>query len=245
VPVGVRANEQGLAFASAAPSLATPPPFADPGAVTFPSSGFAFAPNAGARVAELRGEDSTNAVSSIGLLRDAVDPQSAASARDYIAAYTHPLPAGTFNRPYVCSGVESLVQVVERCSYDAPDLPAGGARFERVFTVAKRDHLLRVDLHYAPQDVTSQSRLESISGFAFEPGDTLVQTSGAIGVLHGTRLAILHWHPDDVTRVEVRQTRGAELVTLVFSGRTASLTLQVPSAPDVTEARRLVEANQP
>ncbi len=179
------------------------------------------------------------------MLRDAVEPDPPPSARDYIAAYTHPLPAGTFNRSYTCSGIESLLQSVERCAYDAPDLPAGGARFERTFTLAKSGAELLVDLTYTPHDSTTPSRLESISGFAFEPSDTVLQRQGAVGILHGTRFALLRWRPDEVARVDLRQTRGAELVTIVFARRSATLSLQVLAAKDVSEARRLLEANQP
>ena len=82
-----------------------------------------------------RATDNGNAATSIGLLRDAIDPQPTASARDYIAAYTHPLPAGTFNRPYVCARGDALTTQREPCSYDAPDLPIGGALFERTLTL--------------------------------------------------------------------------------------------------------------
>ena len=87
----------------------TPPPFADPGGTTIANAHLhvVFAPFAGARVAEL-GDGQWNAATSIGLLRDAIDPQPPASSRDYIAAYTHPMPAGTFNRAYVCARDDAL-----------------------------------------------------------------------------------------------------------------------------------------
>ncbi|MGR4064330.1 MAG: beta-galactosidase, partial [Vulcanimicrobiaceae bacterium] len=93
-----------------------------------------FSPNAGARAFVLQARAITsggvqswgpNLASPAGLLRDDVGTPAPPSARDYIAAYTHPFPAGTFNRPYSCyilasAGREASVQ----CYYDAPDLPA-------------------------------------------------------------------------------------------------------------------------
>ena len=65
------------------------------------------------------------------------------SSRDYIAAYTHPLPAGTFNRGYACTNAARFLLQRITCSYDAPDLPEGGARFTRTLTLG--DDSNRVD----------------------------------------------------------------------------------------------------
>ncbi|MGB8966681.1 MAG: beta-galactosidase, partial [Candidatus Cybelea sp.] len=245
IPVGVRSVAPSKF--TAAYALASPPPFADDGAFRFRASGLsvAFAPNAGARIAELSAPGFTNAATSIGLLRDAVDPEPTPSARDYIAANTHPLPAGTFNRTYSCVGTQTLRQLQERCAYDAPDLPQGGARFERILTLNKSGNKLVVDLRYTPNDPTSSARLESISGFAFSAGDMLLTPGTAIGILHGTRLAMLRWSPGDVARVGLRQTRGAELVTLVFARKSVELWLSVLTARDSTEAQHLLDAKQP
>jgi hypothetical protein len=87
--------------------------------------------------------------------------------------------------------------------------------------------------------------LESISGFAFSPGDLLLTPGTAIGILHGTRLVMLRWSPGDVARVGLRQTRGAELVTLVFARKAVELWISVLTARDATEAQRLLDAKQP
>jgi amino acid transporter len=245
IPVGVRSVAPGRFTMGYAP--ASPPPFSDDGALSFRASGLsvAFAPSAGARIAELAAPGFTNAATSIGLLRDAVDPEPTPSARDYIAANTHPLPAGTFNRTYGCVDTQILTQLQERCAYDAPDLPQGGARFERILTLDKNGNKVVVDLRYTPHDPESPTRLESISGFAFSPGDLLLTPGTAIGILHGTRLVMLRWSPGDVARVGLRQTRGAELVTLVFARKSVELWLSVLTARDATEAQRLLDAKQP
>jgi hypothetical protein len=45
--------------------------------------------------------------------------------------------------------------------------------------------------------------------------------------------------------MDLRQTRGAEIVTLVFARRSVELRLGTYSARNAAEARRLLDANQP
>jgi hypothetical protein len=205
-----------------------------------------FAPFAGARVAELS-DGNGNAATSIGLLRDATDPQPPPSSRDYIATYTHPLPAGTFNRPYVCERADAFTTSRIICSYDAPDLPRGGALFKRTLTLSGASDTLVIGEDFAPHDARSTDRLESISGFAFAAGDVSIASSSenAVGILHGHRLTSLRWRAGDVAGVETRRTRGAEIVTLVFARRSIELRLAVDQVADAAEAHRLLDSKQP
>ncbi|MBV9402191.1 MAG: beta-galactosidase [Candidatus Eremiobacteraeota bacterium] len=85
-------------------------------------------PMAGARAFVFQsGHD--NAFTTTGGLRDDVDPSPPPSPRDYIAAYTHQFPPGTFNRSYDCqiNGAGAAA-----CAYSAPDLEA---RFQREITM--------------------------------------------------------------------------------------------------------------
>ncbi len=242
IPVGLGV---GSTTAYAAPRLQDPPPFADDSASALQSGRLrvAFAPRAGARISELDA-GTGNVATSIGLLRDAVDPEPSPSARDYIAAYTHPLPAGTFNRAYACA-TSTARSSSFRCWYEAPDIPSGGAHFERRLAL-QRDQLLVAE-QFEPHDPTSTVRLASISGFAFVAGDLAITSpdGNSLGVLHGTRFAWVGWRHGDVARIEMRQTRGAQLVTLVFARRSVELRLGVSSARDASEARRLLDAKQP
>ncbi|MBV9717787.1 MAG: amino acid permease [Candidatus Eremiobacteraeota bacterium] len=228
--------------------LAGAPPFDDPDGTVIANSHLriVFAPFAGARIAEFS-EGSGNAATSIGLLRDATDPPPPVSARDFIAAYTHPLTAGTFNRAYECSRLDALTAQQTICSYDAPDLPVGGGVFKRTLTLRGGSGELIVAEEFAPHDLRSTARLESISGFAFAPGDRLLisSTRSALGILHGERLMLLQWRAGDVARFDVRPTRGAQLVTLIFARRSIQLRLGFHSAHEAAEAQRLVDANQP
>ncbi|MGA2759432.1 MAG: amino acid permease [Candidatus Cybelea sp.] len=245
VPVGV-----SVAAASGAPlpRLGRPPPFRDLDGTSISNAHLRviFAPFAGARIAEL-GNGQGNSATSIGLLRDAIDPEPPASSRDYIALYTHPISAGTFNRPYSCSRNDALTTARITCSYDAPDLPQGGALFTRTLTLGGGSDELIVDEAFTPHDGRSTARLESISGFAFVAGDVLLRASGgnALGILHGGQLTTLYWRHGDVARLDLRTTRGAELVTLVLTLRSIEVRLGVRAVQNAAEAQRLLDANQP
>jgi Glycosyl hydrolases family 35 len=206
----------------------------------------AFGPDAGARIALLEGSTGDNAATSIGLLRDAVDPAPSPSSRDYIAQYTHPIPAGTFNRAYDCHVAPSTnSSATVTCSYTAPDLPDGGALFTRALTLAPGESSIVVDETYAPNDAGSTARLSSISGFAFVPGDVLIDPPDAtyVGILHGHRLAWIAWRPDDIASSNVRASRGTQIVTLVFGARRVQFRLGLAPVADAAEAQRLLQAN--
>jgi len=243
VPIGL--PMPGLRI-TASPSAVSPPGFAPPVTSLIQTDGItvAFGANAGARIAVFDA-GTGNVATGIGLLRDAVDPESSPSSRDYIAAYTHPILAGTFNRAYDCVGTVGDNTFVTTCTYEAPDLPRGGARFSRRYAI--ENGALVVSEEFEPHDSLSTARLKSISGFAFAPGDTLLVSSdaNALGMLHGTRFTTLRWRSRDVARVVTRQTRGAQIVTLVFARRTIELRLAITTASDPAEARRLLDAKSP
>lgn len=228
------------------PPPGTPPPFADPDASVISNAHLhvAFAPFAGARIAELSAGD-VNAATSIGLLRDAVYPEPPVSSRDYIATYTHPMPAGTFNRAYSCTRTDAVGVQQMRCSYDAPDLPRGGGTFSRTLTLRDGSGVLVVDETFTPRTPHSGARLESISGFVLQRGDAVLRSSDrqAIGIVHAGELAELRWRHGDVARVELRTTRGAELVTLVFARSNIQMNLTVVPARSHGEAQQLLDAN--
>ncbi|HEY3674495.1 MAG TPA: hypothetical protein VGK84_00730, partial [Candidatus Tumulicola sp.] len=255
VPIGVRAARTSASDAVAA-GLATPPPFSSTGTRTMASAGVrvAFAPDAGARIAELSFDGAENSASGIGLLRDNFRNDSPPSARDYIGAYTHPLPAGTFNRRYTCS--EPSEPAVVTCTYDSKGSDFD-ATFERTMRIDETTHELIVDERYQRGNIYATSsrlgpQLESISGFAMRPGDVLIAPSGVsgAGVLHAGRLTAIRWRPDEVGSVMVRATRGAALVTLDFRAqpyflapRPVELRFASYQVASVAEAERILQAN--
>jgi hypothetical protein len=96
--------------------------------------------NAGARIFLDEDERShINRVSTVGDARDIVSNPPTPSARDYIAAYTHPIDAGTFNRPYVCHVTESGVRAALSCTYTAPDVAPQPVTFTKTFVLLPGD----------------------------------------------------------------------------------------------------------
>lgn len=86
-----------------------------------------------------------NAFTSIGALRDDTAAPASPSPRDYIAAYTHPLEAGTFNRAYDCTVLSPPPHEVQvRCSYAAPDLGPAPLHFEKTFSLMRDSRTLTV-----------------------------------------------------------------------------------------------------
>ena len=79
-----------------------------------------------------------NYFNTIGALRDDVADPPTPSPRDYIASYTHPIPAGTFNRPYRCRILSSGRRAVLRCSYTAPDFGPQPVTFEKTVVLLPR-----------------------------------------------------------------------------------------------------------
>jgi len=121
--------------------------------------------NAGARSFVYEDEHThQNYFTTIGALRDDVATPPTPSPRDYIASYTHPLPAGTFNRPYDCRIESSGVRAGLTCTYTAPDLGPQPVRFEKTYVLLPRTDSFDVDLR-ASADAASLSALS-------QPGST-------------------------------------------------------------------------
>ncbi|MHB8462907.1 MAG: hypothetical protein ACYDA1_09690, partial [Vulcanimicrobiaceae bacterium] len=191
-----------------------------------------------------------NYATGIGLFRDAVSPSMPASARDYIAAYTHPIPAGTFNRTYACQvDADTTANFTLSCHYDAPDIPEGGARFSRTYTVSHGIQGIEIAETFAPHDLASKAQLVSLSGFRRYDGDTsLIEPGGhCLGVFHRGQhaLLLLCWHASEVASATLRDTRGASIATIRFLKRHVSMNLNVVDATSVEQARALLEEKSP
>jgi hypothetical protein len=72
--------------------------------------------------------------------RDNVPNPPTPSPRDYIAAYTHPIDAGTFNRSYACRVDESGKRAALTCTYTAPDLAPVPVTFTKTFVLRPGEH---------------------------------------------------------------------------------------------------------
>ncbi|MGH7737854.1 MAG: amino acid permease [Candidatus Tyrphobacter sp.] len=202
------------------------------------------APDAGARVACLCDRSGSNFAATIGLLRDAVDPEPTPSSRDYIAAFTHPIPGGTFNRRYFCATARAGEATAEvTCEYRAPDLPTGGAYFERALAVDSQHGEIDISERMTPFDRTSNAHLKSISGFAVNDGDAIEEGAACFGVYRASlhELARLCWRAQDVFAHDVRRTRGAAILTLHFKTNDIEMRLGVLAARSQAMAGAIVE----
>ncbi|MBV9057505.1 MAG: hypothetical protein JO351_12835, partial [Candidatus Eremiobacteraeota bacterium] len=71
------------------------------------------------------------------------------------------------------------------------------------------------------------------------------QAGDALGILHDGRLATLRWRRSDVARIELRRTRGAEIVGLIFERRSVELRLGLYHVHTTAEARTLLDSAPP
>ncbi len=222
----------------------------------------ALSPRAGARAFAFVDPALTpafNVATSIGLFRDGVSAPPAPSARDYIAAYTHPLDAGTFNRAYACT--QPAPQRVS-CIYDAPDLPFGGARFSRTLALAPDGSSIDADLQMTPRDERSTEQLVDISGFARAENDVLLTDTPHTCTLGDTqsldsplgfgifypsrhRALLVTWAVGALAREEIRCTRGAAIVQFTFARASAHVHVALAAATNVTEAQALLQSKRP
>ncbi len=112
---------------------------------------------------------SPNVFTSIGALRDDVQSPPTPSPRDYIAKYTHPYPAGTFNRAYTCTHIDPATL---RCTYDAPDLGPTVVHFEKTYTLEPGSRTLLVTL---------RASAPAVSLSAVTPDASLLMIDGPSG----------------------------------------------------------------
>ncbi len=144
-----------------------------------------------------------NLATSIGLFRDDVASPPPPSKRDYIAAFTHPFEAGTFNRPYRCEDRSSAAAQVLICRYRAPDLAATPVDFTKTFILDPRRALLRVLLKCS-------SRCVSIDAFTAASDERLRTIGGDL--------------------LSVKSPAGTRLVALRYRGH-AEIDISLPGAP--------------
>ncbi|MEO9171145.1 MAG: beta-galactosidase [Candidatus Baltobacteraceae bacterium] len=151
------------------------------------------APDAGARAFVFESLPAKeNLFTTIGALRDDVQEPLPPSSRDYIAAYTHPLEAGTFNRPYRCSIKETGARAVVECEYDAPDLASQPVHFQKTFVLEPGTTTLSVTVRASAAAVSLTALSPAGFGDVAWPADP--QSRGEeIGEHEGYRLERLRY----------------------------------------------------
>lgn len=228
-------------------------------------------PSAGARAVALqaRGADgrwSPNAFDATGGWRDDVGTPLAASARDYIARYTHGYPAGTFNRPYRADIVSTGARAIVHLTYRMPDAEPTGSTFERTVSLDPRSSRVVVDEQLAPppgstatQSAVVRSSLPAFAGHPATPsgaadvaldplprdraGD-LPPDQDAIGSYRDGFAFVVAWPHGDVERASWTPYRSTGSLALTLAAGNRRIVYAVRAAGDVAAARRFIEAER-
>ncbi|MDQ2872387.1 MAG: amino acid permease [Candidatus Eremiobacteraeota bacterium] len=175
-------------------------------------------PQAGARALVFEDKATReNLFTTIGALRDDVAQPLPASPRDYIAKYTHPMPAGTFNRPYA-------VRVLPDCAcaeftYDDPDVPSGHARFDKIVTLADDAPAFTVDERVDFTPASAAQATTSRTSFAAMPQTARLETDNGYGLYDAAkrRVVAVAWKASDVTAHDLVLNSDNAMLTLTFS----------------------------
>jgi amino acid transporter len=170
-------------------------------------------PCAGARALIFEDRSSgENLFTTIGGLRDGWTPQLPASARDYIAKYTHPITTGTFNRCYA-THLERKRAVF---TYTAPDAPPHGASYVKTVTIAgSRSVEVSTRVRFA-HDV--HERAMQITSFAI-PRDGhayLERHACAVYAPSSSRLVFAVWAAAHSLHATFKRHAGDALLTITY-----------------------------
>lgn len=158
-------------------------------------------PRAGARIVVFEDRiNRRNFATSIGLLRDDIVDAASPSRRDYIAAYTHPLPTGTFNRRYHCRILSTSSDALVRCSYHAPDLAALPVLFTRTLRLGTQSSTLNVSLRASAAALSISALAPTGLNLTLEdPGSEILTMQNRSGY----RLATLRYGANQTTRLRL------------------------------------------
>jgi amino acid transporter len=173
-------------------------------------------PCAGARAFVLEDKRSgDNLFTTVGGLRDAWSPQAPPSARDYIARYTHPIAAGTFNR---CYAVDTISGTQALFTYFAPDAAPSGASFEKSISIARFAPTIVVKYHVhfsaSPAELPQQ-----LTSFAATTGTKVEEIGNGCGLYEpeNRRIVMVAWPAADVKAHTITLRPADALLTLTFS----------------------------
>ena len=152
--------------------------------------------------------------SGTGGLRDAWTPELPPSPRDYIAKYTHPIAAGTFNRCYALSKADASHATYR---YTAPDAPGGPAGFAKTIAFAQGGFELTETAHFA----SPQERALHITSLLVRSDTQMVEKPGGYALFSPTarRVIMVRWSGAAASKME-RHEHDA-LLTLTYASGAA------------------------
>ncbi|PZR56086.1 MAG: hypothetical protein DLM50_09770 [Candidatus Meridianibacter frigidus] len=200
-----------------------------------------------------------NIIATVGALRDAVTDPPAASPRDYIARYTHPLNVGTFNRSYRTTVLSTRNPASVELSYDASDLALSPVHFNKKIVLVPGGPSFTVEYQANSASVDVISSLAARSANDFRARATVLTEGNAqafnvdkayaltsyIGVYDekSDTLAAMWWRNKDLSAASVAMKRGAANVTLhVSPGRGAHVSFGSFPAASAAEARQRLQS---
>ena len=206
----------------------------------------------------------SNVFDATGAVRDDVLQQPPPSATDRIAKYTHPYPAGMFNRTYEACTFESARAAGAYFAYDAPDTVPNGARFERVLALSAAADRLVVDERFTPRAGGDRQRLVSLSALAaLRPGDVESMPNIVVGPSRtpldrevevdprfggvtleqgwdgaGRDMLAVSWRPGDVEAATWKPAQSNGTLRLVLAPGGWRRVTYAPGRPETADERR-------
>ncbi|MGZ3510106.1 MAG: amino acid permease [Vulcanimicrobiaceae bacterium] len=162
-----------------------------------------------------------NLFTTIGALRDDVVQPVPASARDYIAKYTHPIPPGTFNRSYKPAILSTGERASAEFTYDAPDMTPHGAAFDKIVTMLPDDAGFTVDerVDFHGSDIPAAQGAVVRSSLAATPQTIVLSAPNGYGLFDAAkhRVFLVAWHAGDASERALAQRANDALLTLTFA----------------------------
>jgi amino acid transporter len=204
---------------------------------------------------------------SVGAMRDDVAVQLPISTTDRIAKYTHQFPAGTFNRTYAATILESGPAAAATLSYRAPDVLPAGATFVRTIRLAAGSRAFDVDENVDFTSLAAGDPQRAVSLTSLSVGDTssvtaaqlvlapevstfAAQSTVRVGAGHALGyydpgsgdLATLAWHAGDVEDATILERDRSIVVRLTLAASGAHLRFGYARATSTSDASARVAA---
>jgi len=219
-------------------------------------------PDGGGRLVALGEGDGTqgNATDATGALRDDLLPAEPPTARDYIAAYTHTYPAGTAQRRYSATIVQTGSRAVVRLQYVDVTTPRP-VTYVRVLTLEPDSPRLVVDERvtvvggaWSPA-LTAVQRSSLPGLFASDEGDAELfpastagrdgLTAGFVRDSSGGHVTVVAWQPGKVASASWMPYRSTGTLALCMTlGSWHRVVYAYAVVHSVADARAFVEAER-
>ena len=150
-----------------------------------------------------------NLFTTIGGLRDAWTPQLPPSDRDYIAKYTHPISAGTFNRCYASHVERSRM----RLTY-TPDAPPHGASYQKTIAFDGARSFEVTTLASFPGGPAE--RAQQLTSFAIANHAQIFSVKNGYGIYQPAkhRVVLVAWPSADIQAHTLERHSADALLTL-------------------------------